>query len=161
MRALVCAAAAVTAMAGSLQLAAQDAARELDAVRSTWSQLDARWNARDAAGFSELFSPDASFVFVDRGLGFEGRTAIHAHFAERFAELSEDLRHFTEIRTSEVLEDNVVAADGTVSVRRVLPDSAGIETIRHFAIFTVMQRDGEALQIRFLRVYGLPVPAPD
>lgn len=92
------AAMAVPALATAPALAEPGAASDSEAVTSTWSALDAAWNARDAKAFSLLFSEDVSFEFVRRGQSLDGRAAVFEQFAERFPTFSPELRHRTRVR---------------------------------------------------------------
>ena len=125
-------------------------------VRSVWSAVDAKWNARDAEQFSELFAEDISFEFVDRGEALVGRAAVLEHFAKRFPSLAPDLRHRTRVRQVLPIGPDALAMDGNVEILR---NQRGAETelavLRRFAIFAVMTRNSEGLGIRALRIYEL------
>src|SRR5688572_11494497 len=108
---------------------AQTGARAADAsevadVGSLWSTLDVRWNARDATGFSKLFTVDASLGFVGAGAPLEGREKIHRHFSEQFSRQSPDLRHRTAVRDFRSLAPGVHAIDGEVEVVRAGADGS-------------------------------------
>jgi len=135
--------------------AATEAAPDADAaIRAIWAELDARWNGRDAIGFSELFTDDVSFEFVDRGESLEGRTVVREYFSQRFPRFAPGLRHRTTVRDIAIIASNVAAVDGTVEILRETPDMDSA-LLRTFAIFAVMTRDTEVWTIRMLRVYEL------
>ena len=130
-----------------------------DSSRAFWSTLDAIWNARDAERFSQLFTEDASFRFVDRGASLESRAAIHRHFADQFSRQALDLRHLTQVRESRIVALNVVAVDGTVEVvRKGSDESAPPTVLRTFAVFAVMLKSADEWRIQLLRVYPMPAP---
>lgn len=129
-----------------------------ETVRRLWSTLDAIWNERDAERFSELFTTDASWVFVDRGDSMVGRTAIHARFAEQFPALAPELRHRTTVRAVRAVGPGVRAVDAEVEILR---DGSGgsVEptVLRRFAVTAVMPRTIDGWRIAVLRVWQLPL----
>lgn len=141
---------------GSGSLAATEVTSDADAaVRGVWTALDARWNERDATRFSEVFTDDVSFEFVDRGESLEGRAVVREHFGARFPDFAPGLRHLTTVREITGIAPDVVAVDGKVEILRESPD-AEPSLLRTFAIFAVMTRDAGAWGIRMIRIYQLP-----
>jgi uncharacterized protein (TIGR02246 family) len=127
-------------------------------VRSLWSQLDTLWNGRDAQQFSDLFTAEASFGFVDRGESLDGRAAIYRSFSERFPRFPRELRHQTDVLEVRDIAPGVCTVDGRVEILRVAPgDDAEPEVLRAFAIFAVMLRTDAGWRIRELRAFQLPV----
>jgi uncharacterized protein (TIGR02246 family) len=126
------------------------------AVRSVWSTLDARWNERDAEGFSGVFSEDVSFKFVDQDQSLESREIVRQHFAERFPGFAPDIRHLTTIRDVRSLTPDIRAVDGNVEILRDDPHDAKPVPLKTFAIFAVMVRQAERWSIRMIRIYELP-----
>ena len=155
--AFICAIAAPPPLARAQVAAAVAESSDDAALRSTWSTLDAMWNARDAERFSALFTTDSSFGFVDRGQSLESRATIHQHFAGQFAKFGPDLRHRTSIEQVRVIAADVHTVDGKVEILRngngQRPEPAVLKT---FAIFAVMLRTTEGWRIRLLRAYELP-----
>lgn len=128
------------------------------AIRAVWTALDERWNARDADGFSDLFSQEARFGFVDRGESLDGRGEIHRSFSERFPTFAPELRHRTTVQEIRSLSPRVAVLDGGVEILRVgAEEGADPAVILRFAIFAVMHRTEEEWQIRELRVFELPL----
>ena len=127
------------------------------AIRAVWADLDAAWNARDAARFSAFYADDASFEFVDRGQTIDGREAIRRHFEDQFPRTAPDISHHTRIRATRAIADGVVAADGVVQIRRTPADGAGSPAVlRTFAIYAVMIRTGDTWRIDSLRIVQMP-----
>jgi hypothetical protein len=148
-------AAAITAASGARAGGAEAPADE--AVRALWSAVDARFDARDADGFSALFTTDASFVRVKSNEALEGRAAILADFATRFPRFAPEVRHRTSMRPAMALAPGLLGADGTVEILRRSPGGgAELAVARTFSIFAVMVREGTALKVRALRIYELP-----
>lgn len=132
------------------------------AVRSVWKSIDAMWNAHDAERFSRLYTEDASLAFVDRGESLDSRAAILEFFTERFPNNSPDLRHRTTVREVRDVASGVLAVDGKVEILRIGPEgSAEPAVLKTFAIFAVMTRKAEGLQIRALRIYEMSAAAGD
>lgn len=144
---------------GSGSLAATEVAPDAHAaVREVWAVLDARWNERDAMRFSEIFTDDVSFEFVDRGESLESRAVVREHFGARFPDFAPELRHLTTVRNVTNIAADAVAVDGKVEILHESPD-AEPSLLRTFAIFAVMTREVEAWKIRMIRIYQLPQPA--
>lgn len=125
-------------------------------IRSFWSSLDTRWAARAAKPFSELFAVDGNFVFVDRGQRLDGRQAIHDHFLQQFPRIGPELVHRTTVHDIERIADGIFAVDGTVRILRT-QDAAGgtLETLKTFAVFSIMLESDTGWRIRELRAYEL------
>jgi uncharacterized protein (TIGR02246 family) len=135
-------------------------AGELRAVRAFWTSLDSIWKERDAPAFRELFTEDASFAFVDRGVTLEPRTMIDRHFIDQFARQSPDLIHTSSVRAARVVAPGVLTADVGIEVRRVGTDGAGPSLLRRFDVLAVMRRTDDRWRIELLRAYLLPVASP-
>jgi uncharacterized protein (TIGR02246 family) len=139
-----------------------------DTERLLWSRLDALWNARDARGFSELFTADGSFEVFDRQELLDGRAAIHARFAEVFPGIAPEIRHRTSVREVRTVAPGIRAVDGTVEiVRKAARGGTGSTLLRRFAIAAVMLESEEGWRIHSLRAFQLPtqgevgMPAPE
>lgn len=125
-------------------------------IYAFWSQLDDRWNARDAVRFSELFAKDAIFRFVDRDASLEGRAAVREYFAERFPGFAAELRHLSHVNETREIIPTVHAVDGRVEILRMHDDNAEPSILRTYATYAVMMKNGEHWQILDLRVFRLP-----
>jgi uncharacterized protein (TIGR02246 family) len=133
----------------------------LSTARAFWSSLDSLWKARDAQAFRELFTENASFAFVDRGVTLEPRTMIDRHFADQFARQSPALRHLSSVRSARVIAPDVIAADVGIEVWRTAEDGGAPTLVRRFETFAVMRRIADRWRIELLRAYLLPAaPAP-
>jgi uncharacterized protein (TIGR02246 family) len=128
------------------------------AVRAVWEAVDARWNARDFDGFTELFTSDAVFAFMDRGERMVGQPEIRETFARQFPAMSADLRHRTTVREVRSITAGVSTVDGSVDILRV-PDASTTDTatIRSFVMAAVMLETPDGWRIRELHVH-LQVP---
>lgn len=123
-------------------------------IRSLWSRLDALWNERDAQRFSELFTVDGNFVFVDTGVSLDGRAAIQESFAERFPDFAPNVRHRTTVAEIRDIAPDVHTVDGKVEILRMEPDAGADPTVvRRFAIFAVLVRGDDGWGIRELRAF--------
>lgn len=151
---IVAAAMAAASPAGPAHAAQATATTE---AGGAWRAIDAAFDARDAVRFSERFAQDASFVRVKRGEALEGRAAIHEEFARRFPGFSPEVRHRTTVGRVATIAPGILAVDGTVEIQRVTAE-AGAEpaVLSTYAIFAVMTRQPEGLQVRTLRIYELP-----
>ena len=142
-------------VAGTAPVRAQ--ALDETAVKGFWSTLDAIWSARDAERFSELFTTDASFTFVDSGLSLNARGPIYDFFVTQFAKQSPELRHETRVRESHAVGPGALAIDAIIEITRSEPEPrSGATVLQTFAAFAVMTRSADQWHIRVLRVYRLP-----
>ena len=125
-------------------------------ARSLWEVLDQAWNARDAAGFSRLFTDDSSLRFVDRDQSLEGRPAIHRFFVEQFSRQADDLRHASSPRNVRVVAPDVLAVDTGIEILRVGADNEGEPLLlRTFEGFSLLRRTDDGWRFQILRAYQL------
>lgn len=147
-------------LCGDVQAASELAPDTGLTVRDFWETLDARWNERDAARFSSLFTEDVSFEFVDRNESLDSSTAVREYFGARFPTFPPDLRHRTTLRDLRGLAPDVLAVDGRVEILRRHSDATAPALLRTFAIFAVMIQESESWRVRLIRIYQLPEPPP-
>jgi uncharacterized protein (TIGR02246 family) len=129
--------------------------RDVDALLSLAGAVDARWNARDAAGVASLYAAEATV----RGLAREplvGREAIRAQFADNFGRLAPDLRHRTEVASLQPISDDVVISEGRAYIERALPDGSR-EVVKTFEVTSVAVRRGTRWQLVNVRSQAIPV----
>jgi ketosteroid isomerase-like protein len=129
-------------------------------VREFWETLDARWNERDAARFSSLFTEDVSFEFVDRDESLDSSMTVREYFGTRFPTFAPELRHRTTVRDLRSLAPDVLAVDGRVEILREHSGETAPALLRTFAIFAVMIQGSEGWRVRLIRIYRLPEPPP-
>jgi uncharacterized protein (TIGR02246 family) len=136
-----------------------DGGGDAAAIGKIWAEVDAAWNARDAARFSSLYTEDASFEFVDQGQRIEGRAAIRRHFEAQFPRTGAELSHHTRIRATRLIATGVVEADGVVQIMRAAAEGTGpAVVVRTFAIYAVMVRSSDLWRIGALRIFQMPKP---
>lgn len=126
-----------------------------ESVLDVWAEIDAHWNARDADGFSERFTEDARFVFVDRRHELHARDGIHAHFSEQFPQIAAPFSHHTTITAIREIVPGVTEVDGKVEIMRTSDDGAEPMRTRLFAIHGIMTRAEEVWRVDSLRVFEL------
>lgn len=127
-----------------------------EAIRATWSELDAAWAARDVDRISRLFAEDATFTFLPGARSLEGRPAIRRHFAAQFPGQSPELRHVTDVQRVRWLAEGLAAVDAGVRVLRPGGEGANDTLLRAFAVFAVMTRSGDGWQLLEVRAFRLP-----
>lgn len=143
--------------AADVRLSSEASSPDDTAIRSFWSGLDAIWGERAAKPFSELFTLDGNFEFVDRSHRLEGRQAIYNHFLQQFPKLGPELAHRTIVRNIQRIAAGMWAVDGTVNILRTTADDGGAETLKTFAIFALMLKTDAGWRIRELRAFELPM----
>ena len=78
------------------------------------TELDRRWNQRDAVAFAELFAIDGDFRF-HTGAWIRGRASIEAFWkGEVFRGLPEGIRHVVFTKRVRFITDSVAIGDGTL-----------------------------------------------
>ena len=119
-------------------------------------ELDAAYDARDAARFSALFVKDASFEFPVEGTRMKGRDEIRRVFAERFQTLAPEIRHVTTLRAVDEIRPGMIAVDFEVDIVGVDPATGKTQTaLFHYSGVGVGVRTGSQWRIRLARVYRM------
>jgi uncharacterized protein (TIGR02246 family) len=119
-------------------------------------ELDAAWNARDAARFSAVFSEDGSFGFPVEGIALRGRDAIRGHYTKLFPTMPPDLRHVTTIGDFEVFNPGLVAVDFEVDILGTDSKTGTRKApLVHYHGFGLGVRTDSGWRIRLARVYAV------
>ena len=105
------------AMPGETQKPKKDQAIEIAAIQKVRENLDAAYDRRDAAAFSDLFLEDADFQWHTGAL-LKDREEIRQHFANAFKSMPADYRHITEFQRIRFLGPDIAIGDGTVVIAR-------------------------------------------
>jgi len=125
-----------------------------EAAATIVQELDAAWNARDAARFSAVFAPEGDFQFPVEGIALHGRDEIRRHYARQFPTFPPDLRHQTTIGETEAVVPGVVAVDFDVDILGTDPKTGKTHTpLIHYRGFGLGMRTDSGWRIRLARVY--------
>ena len=144
--------AASPAVGGAQAASATPADRE--ALAAVVQELDAAWNARDAARFAAVFAEDGSFQFPVEGLALRGRDAIGRHYVQQFAGTPPDLRHVTTTGETDVIGPGVLAVDFEVDIFGTDPKTGKAQTLLvHYHGLGLGVRTDSGWRIRLARVY--------
>ncbi len=120
-------------------------------------EVDAAWNARDAARFSRVFTEDASFAFPIEGTFLRGREEIRLHYAKQFPTFPPDWRHVYKPGPPDLIGPNISATDGEVDIVGTDPKTGKPNTVlRHYRSFSLAVRTESGWRIRVARVYSVP-----
>lgn len=92
-------------------------AADIAAIEQAKENLDAAYNRRDAAAFSEIFLEDADFQWHTGAL-LKDREEIRRHFTDAFKSMPADYRHITKFQRLRFLESDIAIGDGTVVIAR-------------------------------------------
>ena len=92
-------------------------AAEIAAIQQIRQNLDAAYDRRDAAAFSELFLEDADFQWHTGAL-LKDREEIRQYFTNSFISMPADYRHITVFQRIRFLAPNMAIGDGTVVIAR-------------------------------------------
>jgi uncharacterized protein (TIGR02246 family) len=80
------------------------------------TELDMRWNERNARAFADLFTPDGDFRF-HTGIWIVGKDAIEKFWHDQvFAGLPPSFRHEVTIKRVRFVTDNTAIGDGTIRI---------------------------------------------
>ena len=131
------------------QTPARLSARDSAALRALADDIDARWDARDARGMSELYTLDGD-VEVHASARAHTREGIRSHFATVFPQIPAPMRHRTVLRELHVLADGLVLTEGQAFIDRVAADSSR-SVARTFTFQTIVAREADRWRIRMTR----------
>ena len=123
-----------------------------EALAAVVQQLDAAYNAQDAARFSALFAEDGNFQFPVEGVVLRGRNEIRQHFARQFATHA-PLRHVTTTGEIDHIGPGILAVDVQVDIQSIDPKTGAAQTlIRYDGLSLGIQTDS-GWRIRLVRLY--------
>jgi uncharacterized protein (TIGR02246 family) len=84
-------------------------------LRAIVTDLDARWNARDANSMSRLFTENTDFrIYGTRQ--YRGRHEFRQHYETAFAKMTPNVRHATTLETIRHIAPDMAVMDGEVTV---------------------------------------------
>lgn len=154
---LLAAAAAPSAAQAPRAIGVTDA--ELRAIVALAGQSDARWNARDAAGLSALYTAEGHNRIVGTPVDLRGRDAIRAYFTQSFGRTDAALVHHTVVEEVQRVSPEVVVVEGRVWLERVGADSTRA-VVRRFGMNALLVQEGGAWRVRWNRARLEPAAAP-
>ena len=131
---------------------------ELRDVVAVATQSDARWNARDAAGLSALYTAEGHNRIVGTPVDLRGRDAIRAYFTDSFTRTDAALVHHTLVEEVQRVSPDVIVVEGRVWLERVAADSSRA-VVRRFTMNAVLLREGDAWRVRWNRARLEPTAA--
>ena len=84
-------------------------------LRAVLTNLDARWNARDAESMSRLFTENMDFrIYGTRH--YRSRAEFRQHYETAFGKMAPNVRHATTLETVRLIAPDIAAVDGDVTV---------------------------------------------
>jgi uncharacterized protein (TIGR02246 family) len=128
------------------------------ALAAVVQELDAAYNAQDAARFSAVFAEDANFQFPVEGTVLRGRDEIRQHFAKQFATFPR-LRHVTTTGEIDVIGPGILAVDVQVDILAIDPKTGAAQTLFHYDGLSLGIRTDSGWRIRLVRLYPAPAAA--
>jgi len=88
--------------------------QDKQAVLQLATELDKRWNERNAKAFADLFETDGDFRF-HTGYWIKGKASIEDFWRQQvFPGLTEGMRHVVVIKSVRFVTDNIAIGDGTL-----------------------------------------------
>ena len=129
---------------------------EWEAATALLHELDAAYDARDAARFSAIFVQEASFEFPVEGIRMRGRDEIRQVFAGRFQTLTPEIRHVTTLRALDVILPGLLAVDFEVDIVGTDSKTGNTQTpLFHYSGVGLGVRTDSQWHIRLARVYHM------
>jgi uncharacterized protein (TIGR02246 family) len=125
---------------------------EREALAAVVQELDAAYNAQDAARFSAVFAEDGNFQFPVEGMVLRGRNEIRQHFARQFA-THPPLRHVTTTGDIDVIGPGILAVDVQVDIQSVDPKTGAAQTLFHYEGVGLGIQTDSGWRIRLVRLY--------
>jgi uncharacterized protein (TIGR02246 family) len=109
-------------------------------LKALVTELDARWNARDADALSKLFAPNVDFRIYGT-TQYRSRDEFRLHYQKAFAtNVPADVRHATSFDTVRIVAPGMAVLDGEVEVGK---PGAPASELRHFYYTALaIYRDG-------------------
>ena len=123
-----------------------------EALSAVVQELDASYDAQDAARFSAVFAEDANFQFPVEGTVMHGRDEIRQHFAGQFA-THPPLRHVTTTGEIDVISPGILAVDIHVNILAIDPRTGAAKTLFHYDGLGLGIRTDSGWRIRLVRLY--------
>ncbi|HTY61766.1 MAG TPA: SgcJ/EcaC family oxidoreductase [Acidobacteriota bacterium] len=132
-----------------------------EALAAVVQELDAAYNAQDAARFSAVFAEDSNFQFPIEGIMLRGRNEIRQHFARQFA-THPPLRHVTTTGDIDVIRPGILAVDIQVDIQSIDPKTRAAQTLFHYDGLGLGIQTDSGWRIRLVRLYpGAKRPAAE
>jgi uncharacterized protein (TIGR02246 family) len=130
-----------------------NSADQKNALAAVVQELDAAYNAQDAARFGAVFAEDADFQFPVEGLALRGRDQIKQHFAEQFETLP-PMRHVTTTGEIDAITPGILAVDIQVDILTADTKTGPAQTpLFHYNGLGLGVRTDSGWRIRLVRLY--------
>jgi uncharacterized protein (TIGR02246 family) len=123
-----------------------------EALAAVVQEVDAAYNAQDAARFSAVFAEDASFQFPVEGVVLRGRSEIRQHFAKQFA-TNPPLRHVTTTGAMDVIGPGIMAVDIQVDIQAIDSKTGTAQTLVHYNGMGLGIKADSGWRIRLVRLF--------
>ena len=123
-----------------------------EALAAVVQELDAAYNAQDAARFSAVFAEDGNFQFPVEGTVLRGRNEIRQHFAKQFA-TNPPLRHVTTTGEIDVIGPGILAVDVQVDIQAIAAKTGAAQTLFHYDGLGLGIQTDSGWRIRLVRLY--------
>ena len=124
-----------------------------EAAAAIMQEVDAAWNARDAARFSAVFAEDGNFQFPVEGIALRGRDEIRRHYTKLFATIPPDLRHVSTVGEIDVIGPGILAVAVQVDILAIDPKTGAAQTLLHYDGLGLGVRTDSGWRIRLVRLY--------
>lgn len=132
---------------------------DLAALQRYADEVDAAWNARDAAALSARYSSDATLGLERSGVRASGREEIHRYFSQSLQAVPPGVLHRTVVRRATPLGQALCLTDNAVTLVRAGADGR-FETLNTFSTLTVLQRQGAAAGWDIVAVRAIALGRP-
>jgi ketosteroid isomerase-like protein len=116
--------------------------------------VDARWNARDAAGLSAHYGPEATLTLEPTALHLQGRLAVQRYFEQSLSKLPPEMRHLTRVQRATALPGGLCLTDSQVLLQREAADGARSQ-VAEFRTYTLLRPRDEGWELLAVRAVAL------
>ncbi|MFO1252527.1 MAG: nuclear transport factor 2 family protein [Inhella sp.] len=132
---------------------------QLPQLQSLADAIDARWNARDAAGLAGFYGPRATLSLEPSAVRLSGRAEVQRYFERSLGGLLPELRHVTQVQRASELPEGLCLTDSAVFLEREAADGTR-SRVAEFRTYTLLRAQGSGWDVLAVRAVALGRPAP-
>lgn len=132
---------------------------QLPQLQSLADVIDARWNARDAAGLASLYGPEATLSLEPAAVRLSGRPEVQRYFERSLGSVPPELRHVTQVQRASELPEGLCLTDSAVFLEREAADGTRSRAAE-FRTYTLLRPQGQGWDVLAVRAVALGRAAP-
>lgn len=121
--------------------------------------IDARWNARDAAGLAGFYGREATLSLEPSAVRITGQAEVQRYFERSLGSLPPELRHVTQVQRAAELPEGLCLTDSAVFLEREAADGTR-SRVAEFRTYTLLRPQGQGWDVLAVRAVALGRAAP-